>query len=315
MTLRDLMGYVINENPPRFLIFFGEEQKVADIYIDKISELGFEKKSLESVAQVISKCSTKSLVHKPTLYLVNEDSEFSKSEGSWDKVKSIVETSGNILIIRYTKLAKNTKFYKRNSDSAVEFNRLDESILSKYITNDLSDFSVDNCNTLCRMCSNDYGRILLEIDKVKHYMKAKSSQDSNKAFEILLYNNAIYSDIGDITFQLTEAVIAGDLDNSFILLEKAKLSGEPVLRICSILYNNFRNMLALECLGSNKSNASARTGLDSKLTYVMLKKLGAYSIRECIRNVNICQRVESGIKTGLIEQDVAMDYLIVSLLS
>jgi DNA polymerase III delta subunit len=165
------------------------------------------------------------------------------------------------------------------------------------------------------MCSNDYGRILLEIDKVKHYMKATSSQDSNKAFEILLYNNAIYSDIGDITFQLTEAVIAGDLDNSFILLEKAKLSGEPVLRICSILYNNFRNMLALECLGSNKSNASARTGLDSKLTYVMLKKLGAYSIRECIRNVNICQRVESGIKTGLIEQDVAMDYLIVSLLS
>ena len=314
MDLRDLMQSIMDETPPRFMILFGDEQKIADIYIDKIAELGYKKRSIDTVSQAITKCSTKSLTNSKNLFLINEDKDFVKAESSWNTVKDIANTSDNILIVRYAKVAKNTKFYKQNTDSAIEFPKLDTSILCNYIKKELTDFTDDNCEMLCGLCSNDYGRILLEIDKVIHYRDAGSSQDSNIAFTELLQYNAISSDIGDITFELTDAVIVGDVEKSFLLLEQAKRCGEPALRICSILYNNFRNMLAILCLGSNKSNASARTGIDNKMLYVQMKKCGAYNVHECIRNVNICQRVESGIKTGQIDSDIALDYLITALL-
>ena len=314
MELLALMQSIIDKDPPKFMILFGDEQKVADIYIDKIAELGYKKRSIDTVSQAVANCSTKSLLSSKNLFLINEDKEFMKAESSWDTVESIVSSSDNIMVIRYAKIAKNTKFYKHNISNAIEFQKLDTSILCNYILKELPDFSYDNCEMLAGLCSNDYGRILLEIDKIIHYRDAKSVQDSNIAFLELYNSNAIYSDVGDITFELTDAVVIGDIEKSFLLLEQAKRSGEPALRICSILYSNFRNMLAILCLGSDKSNASARTGIESKKLYVQMKKCGAYNIPECIRNVNICQRVETGIKNGQIDSDIALDYLITSLL-
>lgn len=314
MELIELMQAIVDKKPPKFIIMFGDEQKIVDIYIDKIAELGYSRLNLETVSQAIYKCSTKSLSKSPKLFVVVEDNEFTKAENSWAKVNSIVSNSSNILIVRYTKVNKTTKFYKRNKSYAVEFNKLDTSILTKYIKKDLSDLSVENCEILIEACSNDYGRILLEIDKVLQYKQSKQLESSNTAFTELFDNGVIYSDIGDITFALTNAITIGDIETSFILLDKAKRCGEPALRICSILYTNFRNMLSVLCLGKDRSNASSRTGIESKRVYMIMKQTGAYNIKECIRNVNICQRVEAGIKSGYIDSDIALDYLVTSLL-
>lgn len=314
MELIELMQAIVDKKPPKFIIMFGEEQKVVDIYIDKIAKLGYNRLNLETVSQAVSKCSTKSLSKSPKLLVVSEDNEFTKAENSWAKVNSIVSNSSNILIVRYAKINKTTKFYKRNKPNAVEFNKLDTSILTKYIKKDLQDLSVDNCEILIGACGNDYGRILLEVDKILQYKQSKRIESSNKAFTELFETGAIYSDIGDITFDLTNAITIGDIENSFILLDKAKRCGEPALRICSILYTNFRNMLSVLCLGKDKSNASSRTGIESKRIYMIMKQTGAYNIKECIRNINICQQVEAGIKSGYIDSDIALDYLVTSLL-
>jgi DNA polymerase III delta subunit len=246
--------------------------------------------------------------------VVNEDKDFTKAESSWDKVKEIVLNTSNILVVRYVKVNKTTKFYKRNKADMVEFPKLDDNILVKYIQKDLTSLSIENAEMLIQACSSDYGRILLEIDKIAQYNSIKSLKNENTAFKELYESGAIYSDIGDITFALTNAVIVGDLENAFLLLDKAKRSGEPALRICSILYTNFKNMLSLLCLGKDRSNASARTGIEPRIVGMMMRQLGAYNIKDCIRNVNICQRVETGVKNGTIDADVALDYLITSLL-
>lgn len=314
MELRDLMQNIIDKKPPQLIIMFGDEQKVADIYIDKLAELGYKRQSLETVSQAVSKCSTKSLDKSAKLYVVNEDKDFTKAESSWDKVKEIVLNTSNILVVRYVKVNKTTKFYKRNKADMVEFPKLDDNILVKYIQKDLTSLSIENAEMLIQACSSDYGRILLEIDKIAQYNSIKSLKNENTAFKELYESGAIYSDIGDITFALTNAVIVGDLENAFLLLDKAKRSGEPTLRICSILYTNFKNMLSLLCLGKDRSNASARTGIEPRIVGMMMRQLGAYNIKDCIRNVNICQRVETGVKNGTIDADVALDYLITSLL-
>lgn len=314
MELQDVMEGIINNNLPKLMIFFGDEQKILDIYLDKISSLGYTKTFPDTVPQAISMLASKKLMSSNRLIIVREDKDFVKAEGAWQKLRDIVETTDDIVVLRYTKIAKNIKFYKQNKDICVEFPKLDVDILSSYIRNSLQDISDESCTALCEACSNDYGRILLEIDKIQHYMNTDCNIDANTALNTLLNSSLISKDVGDITFDLTNAVTRGDVLSSFILLEEAKKSGEPVLRICSILYTNFRNMLAVLCLGKDTSNASARTGIDNKRFYMIKKQCGAYNINDCIRNIRICQSVETGIKNGYIEQDIALDYLITSLI-
>lgn len=316
MELQSLMQGIMSKNIPKFLIFFGEEQKIADIYVEKIIELGYKRQDIDTVAQAVAKCSTKSLDKTSKLYVVCEDKDYQKAENSWEKVKSIVESSGNVLLIRYGSINKTYKFYKRNSQDMVEFKHLDNNILSGYISRLLPRLSHEPVDMLCEMCGNDYGRIILECDKIKQYQEYLNvdEEHTDDCFYGLLEQGAIYSEIGDITFQLTNAIAYGDMDNALKLLDSAKRAGEPALRICSILYTNFKNMLSILCLGSDRSNASARTGIENRYLYSIMKHTGAYSIKECIRNVRICQEVESGIKTGRVDAETALDYLLVSLM-
>ena len=46
-------------------------------------------------------------------------------------------------------------------------------------------------------------------------------------FEELLKDGAIYSEIGDITFELTNAVLGGYPDKAIQKLDEAKRKGEP----------------------------------------------------------------------------------------
>ena len=44
------------------------------------------------------------------------------------------------------------------------------------------------------------------------------------------------------------------------------------------------------------------------------KNVGGYSIEEVKRNMLFCQKVESGIKMGTIDEDIALEYLVLSCL-
>lgn len=314
MELVNLMQLIATSSPPSYSVWFGEEQKILDIYLDKIKELGYKAVYCDTVNSVISQIHRKSLDKSKKVYIIIEDLDYQNKEEIWAKIKKEIKITPHLLILRYAKLNKTKKFYKQNKDVCVEFPKLDEQVLCGYIlTKHLSGFGMENAKKLCSMCDNDYGRIILECDKIEQYSKAKSLP-YDKAFNVLLKQDAIYSTIGDITFELTDAILYGDLKKSANLLTQAKLKGEPAMVIASILYNGFRNMLAYQGLGKDKSNASERTGLDNKQLWVIKKNIGGYSLKELQRNMLICQEVESGIKKGLIDDSIALEYLVVKCL-
>ena len=111
-------------------------------------------------------------------------------------------------------------------------------------------------------------------------------------------------------FELTDAVLYGDIDRSFKKLDEAKRKGEPAVLIASVLYTGFRNMLAVQGLGKNKKDASKRTGLLGWEVHHAIKNIGAYNLGTLERNMKLCQKVEYGIKTGKILDDIALDYLV-----
>ena len=313
MELIDLMKKISSNDIPHFLILFGEEQKIIDIYINNICDKIRAKKVVkESVSSVVKNIGKKSIDKCKKLYIVTEDIAFTKLEDNWESAKNAINK--DYVILRYNSLDKRSSFVKKNQQNIVEFSHLSDEVLQQYIYRDLPDLSDENVSKLISYCSNDYGRILLEVDKIKQYSSVRTDLTIDSCFVQLDKQGLFHKEIGDITFELTDAVLGGYPEKAIQKLDEAKRKGEPAMMISSILYNGFRNLLAYQGLGKNKQDAMERTGMTKGELWGCTKNVGGYSIEEVKRNMLFCQKVESGIKMGTIDEDIALEYLVLSCL-
>lgn len=318
MELVDLMKRISSNDIPHFLILFGEEQTILNIYLTHILEVTDTKRiSADSVSYIMQNINKKSLDKSIRLYVVQDDMAFLRAEDSWETVRNT--PTKDYIILRYHSLDKRSAFVKKNQQNLVEFSRLTKEVLQTYISKDLPDLSEKNSSKLVEYCNYDYGRILMEIDKIKqwqeHYTNNEGTPNTDSAFKLLDKQGLFHKEIGDITFELTNAVLGGYPETAIQKLDEAKRKGEPAMMIVSILYNGFRNLLAYQGLGSNKQGAMERTGMTKGELYGCTKNVGGYSIAEVKRNMLKCQEIEAGIKMGSIDEDIALEYAVLSCLA
>ena len=305
------MKKIADNDIPHYLVLYGQEQTVLNMYIKQIvSVTQSQAVYVDTVASVIKQRGKKSLNKSIKCYIVSNDLSYLKAENVWDKIKKDFKKSKDYLILRYHTLDKRDKFSHNNKENLTEFSHLSGEVLQQYIYKDLPDLSEKNALSLIDYCDHDYGRILMEIDKIKQYMSVRTDLTVDSCFNQLDKQGLFHKEIGDITFELTNAVLGGYTDQAIVKLDEAKLKNEPAMMIASILYNGFRNLLAYQGLGKNKQGAMERTGLTKGELYGCSKNMGGYSLLEVKRNMLFCQQVESGIKTGLIDEDIALDYLV-----
>lgn len=317
MELVDLMKAISENSVPHYLVLFGEEQAILDIYIQHIAQ-NYKIVYCDTVAYALSQVGKKSIDKTNKVYIVNEDNTYTKAEENWKDVKQTFNKSKHILLIKYHSIDKRGKFYTQNKGNAVEFTHLSEDVLINYIHQKLPDLSEKNASKLITWCNHDYGRILKEIDKIwqwiNYYTDKEGTPNTDSAFNLLNKQGLFYKEIGDITFELTNAVLGGYSETAIQKLDEAKRKGELAMMISSILYNGFRNLLAYQGLGSNKQNAMERTGMSKGELYGCTKNVGGYSIAEVKRNMLKCQEVEAGIKMGTIDEEIALEYIVLSCL-
>lgn len=314
MELVDLMKRISSNDIPHFLILFGEEQTILNIYLTHILEVTNTKRiSADSVSYIMQNINKKRFDKSVRLYVVQDDMAFLKAENSWETVRNT--STKDYIILRYHSLDKRSAFVKKNQQNLVEFSRLTKEVLQTYICKDLPNLSEKNSSKLVEYCNYDYGRILMEIDKVKHYMSVRTDLTVDSCFNQLDKQGLFHKEIGDITFELTNAVLGGYPETAIQKLDEAKRKGEPAMMIVSILYNGFRNLLAYQGLGSNKQGAMERTGMTKGELYGCTKNVGGYSITEVKRNMLKCQEIEAGIKMGTVDEDIALEYAVLSCLA
>lgn len=305
MNLVDLMQCYRNDTIPHYNVWYGEEQALIDVYINKLKTLGYKLVYTDTVADAFSSMVNSKLYKKSKVcYIVTEDSVYIKQEKDWDKVKNAFESSNHTLICRYATLNKRLKFFKNNVPTC--FEKMNRDVLFNHVEQ-MSMLNKSNVSKLVEICDNDYGKILLEYDKIKQASQFRKA-DENTVFMDLIEQGVITGDIGDITFKFTDAILYGDMNNAPRLLEQEKCRGESPLVACSVLYNGFRNMLILKSFENPKD---ILTGWQIKHTKDLM---GAYNAQEIIRNMNVCDKVEKGIKNGLIDENLALDYLVVNCL-
>ena len=296
---------------PNIMIFSGSEWAVQKIYINQISKVtGLETKRVDSIATVVSNFRSRSFVQKDYIYIARDDSEYMQNE----KLQTLVnDTIGhNMFILLLTTVDKRLKFYKAYKDSIIEFEALKPVALKKYIQKQIS-LSDNNCDKLMEVCEYDYGRCLLEIDKIKQYAKGFTGDyGPDNFFSMLLTDGTINTPPKDAIFEFVDAILDRKNKLLFNLYEQCKAVGEATLVMISVLYNNAKAVLQVQsCESSDISKATGLTGfqiMNSK------KHIGKYRNGELVNIMKLCIKCEQGIKTGKIEESVAMDYILVNIL-
>ena len=313
MDVATLKAKIKSKQLPPYLIFAGDEWKVQEIYIKQIAKVtGKEVVRIDSVTEIYRKLKSRSFTKKSNIYIVRDDKELMKNE----KLQQQIESSlvNDILIHILTTVDKRTKYYKRYNASIVNFERLSDAMLYKYIQKEIK-LSKANTERLIDICEADYGRILLEIDKIKRYQLAGQLMVTddyqvlpNDCFDTLVKDGTIYEPPYDAIFDLVDAILDRKVNRTFDLLEQSYAVGEATMVMLSVLYNNAKAVLQVQTYQGN--NLSKATGLNGFSIKNAKKHVGKYKEKELIYILQLIQKIESGIKTGRMEDEFAMQYLL-----
>lgn len=315
MKLPDLQRQIVSKNIDHVLLLFGEEVAIMDIYLDKIYKAtSGDVFRFDSVKEAYAKLVQRRITTGGSrVFVVRDDKDFFKADKEWGKVFTAAESGADYLIIIYSTMDRRSKFYKQNEEKLCEFEKLSSSVLAGYIDKLLPGMSSSEKEQFAQVCECNYSRILLEANKVNHYAKV-SYQDNGPAFKDLLKQGVIYQPIGDITFLFTDAILTRNKKDTAKYLLQAKAIGESEILTLSVLYNGFKQILMVQGLGKDQSEPCKRTGLTPWQVKMAKEKQGHYSIAELVNALKVIRFVEKGIKTGAIEADVAVEYVIVNIM-
>lgn len=322
MELTTLKQHIKTGKTDSFYIFSGEEWKVQEIYINEMSKLYDRKIYLNSVDDALPSLKSRSFFKQKTLYVVRDDKELMTTESLQQNLKELL--AENTLILLVSSVDKRTKFYKTYSNSFIEFSTLERSVLKRYVRKEIA-LSDKNIELLMTVCENNYGRILLEIDKIrkyKEYLNADSYEhDSNNSlpatyadsvFEHLIKDGTIYEPPYDAVFDFVDEVLKCHVNTAFDLLNQCYEMNEATLVMLSVLYNSTKQVLQVQACDS--SDIANTTGLSTWQIKKAKEKLNYRSIGDLVYMLKLIRQTERDIKTGNIEEQYAMQYVLVNVM-
>lgn len=294
-----------NNDIKPYYIFTGNELKVQDIYIEKLAN-GRIIKRIDSFENVAKRLNSGMLISIPKCYVIRDDIEFTKEEAIWGNLEAII--GQNLIIWVFTSIDKRSKFYKHFKDLICEFNYLSEDVLLKYVQKEIT-LSDKNARGLISICENDYSRILLEIDKIK---QLAFNENYDEAYICLIEDGTIYQPPRDAIFMWTDAVLKRQKLMAFGLLQECIEIGEASLTLLLVLYNNAKQVLQVQsCENSDISKSSGLTAWQIKCAK---EKVGYYTNGELVNMMRVIQDTEKKIKLGLMPENIAIQYVLSSVL-
>ena len=313
VEIQELKQRIKENDIPNFMIFAGEEYAIQKIYIQHIAKTrNLTVRYIDSVMDILTELGSQSFLKVNYCYVVLDDKELISNETLQKELISRLNT--DILILTLTSVDKRTKLYKTYKDSIIEFNALKSEIMKRYIQKEI-DLSDNNCDKLIEVCEGNYGRCLLEIDKIKRYSDSNPTlirNIYNNGFEMLMNDGTIYQPPKDAIFDLVKAILQNKPALAFDLLQNCKEVGESSLAILSVLFNSTKQLLQVQSCESK--DIEKTTGL----TYWQIRNAkeccGIYSNNNLIYIMKLIQSVERRIKTGEIEESIAVEYVVSNIL-
>ena len=289
MTVNEVKKQIKTGNLCPFYVFTGAEIEAQRIYINKIAEVTNKPvKRIESVKEAFNRRA--SILKVSNIFVCRDDKEF---WGAATRLEDISNLLGdNILILQMTDIDGRSKASKKYTQRSCS----------------LSD---ENTYELIDMCENDYSKILLETNKINIYARAQGV-NKDEAFNVLVQDGTITRPPKDAIFKFVDAFLRADIQRAFELLQDCKEIGEPALRLISVLYSNVKRVLQVQVCESK--DICKTTGLSAWDVKLARQTVGSWQSEDLVFFLKTFQAIEQGIKLGEIDEESAMDYLMVSVL-
>lgn len=310
MDLTTLKSHIKTKTFDPFYIFTGPEVGVMDIYIRQIAKVqNADVVMLDGIADLAKKMHKGSIVKNAHIYILRDSKEFIQDNDLSMKITSTGALTGDVLILVYTSIDKRSKVYKTFQEKIVDFQPMKPEILTKYIQREVY-LTDDSYAKLIEVCESDYSRILLEVDKIKRYADAKQVKEET-AFCTLMREGAIFQPPKDAVFDFVDAVLKGKKSLAFELLRSSYEFGEATMVLLSNLYNSTKQLLQVQSY-NGEGKITEATGLTPFQVKLASGRKGRNSIGDLIYLMRLVRDAEKGIKTGQIEEPVAMQYILVN---
>jgi DNA polymerase III delta subunit len=308
MDLQALKAHIKNKTFDPAYIFTGPEVGVMDIYIKQMAKVqNASIIMLDGIEDLAKKMHKGSFVKNASVYILRDSKEFIQDSELARKITSAGALSGDILILIYTNIDKRSKVYKTFQDSIVDFQPLKPEILIKYAQKEVT-LTEKSYNKLMEVCEYDYSRILLEIDKIKRFAQAVDDTEEF-AFVTLMTANAIHQPPKDAVFDFVDAVLKGKKSLAFELLKSSYEYGEATMVLLSNLYNSTKQLLQVQSFKGDGKITEA-TGLTPFQVKLASERKGRNSTGDLIYLMRLVRDTEKGIKTGAIEEQMAVPYIL-----
>lgn len=309
MTLTDIKAHIKNKTFDPFYVFTGPEREILKIYLHQMANaMNADIKILDSITELANSLKQSRLVTGSTLLVLFDEKEFIQSEKLQQLVAKPVTSQRVCVVFVYSNLDKRTKFYKQFSDKIVVFDYLTPSVLTKYIQKVLP-LSDSSCKSLIEACENDYGRILMEIDKIKQYASL-FNQSYDSALRQLLSDGGIYVAPADAVFDFVDAVMRNKRNLAIHLLQESYQSGEATLVLLANLYNSAKQVLQVQTY--NGDNLAQASGLTPFQIMQAKKRKAVYRDEDVVRLMRLVRFAEAGIKSGEIPEENAVMFALIS---
>ena len=128
----------------------------------------------------------------------------------------------------------------------------------------------------------------------------------------LLNDGVIYSPPRDAVFMFVDAVLNNKPKSAFSLLEESYACGESTLVLLSNLFNSAKQVLQVQSF-SGEGKITESTGLTPFQVKLASGHKNVYSNGDLVYLMRLVRNAEKGIKTGEIEDTMAVPYVLVNL--
>lgn len=180
--------------------------------------------------------------------------------------------------------------------------------IKDYVYSRGAGVDVKDLDCLLDLTDYDLWRLEKELDKIEIF----DEQHRKEIFKQFM-QNGIFDDLTTYnTFNFIEAVTKRQKVKALEIYHKLQEAGLNYMGVIALLYNNFRNIIKIQ-LSPNPSPES--TGLKPNQFWAIKKNNAGYYYKDELLHIfNLLTKIDKQIKTGEIEVDKSLDYLLVNIL-
>ena len=320
MNLWELKEKVINKNLPNLLIFITEEPTLSDIYIKQIaSNFNNNYISMDSIYNYLNFQSQKNIFNQNfDMVVIRDDKAILEDENIWSRLDKL----NQLLILSFNKtkegsskikIDSKSKFYKRFEDNIIIFEKMSTDIIKTSLLFSLnkSNIKLDEAyiDWLINACNGDYGRCLNELDKLLIFKD--SPVNHQELFRQFIKDGVIHEDISDCIFDYTNAFLDRKIKDVYKKYEELKETDDVPFRVLKTLQNSFRLLLLIQ---SSRNPTAESCGIKEARFYALKNRPKKYNVEEIKNILILISEIDRNIKLGLIDDTMALEYLMVKVL-